>query len=55
MISSIMLHEMDKSQFKLHFTDLPGAKHHNGGMVVYVDDAGLMINNFEDGHGILAV
>ncbi len=46
MISSVMLEEMDQSEFKLMFSNPTQQVHHNGLMVVYVDDSGTIINNF---------
>ena len=55
MISSVLLEEMETSDFKLKFSDPARQLEHDGLMVVYVDDSGTMINDFPVGKGVQAI
>ncbi len=55
LISSVLLDEMDQSKFRLRFQDPSGTIDHDRVMVVYVDDSGMMINNFPVGEGISSI
>ena len=52
LINSLLLDEMDQSQFHLHFDDPTNILQHDSVMVVYVDDLRTMINDFPSGWGI---
>ena len=55
MIISVMLDEMDNSEFKLVFTDPTQSINHDSVMVVYVDDSSAMVNNFSPVKGVDAL
>ena len=45
MISSVMLDEMDISDFKIEFNDPTQSINHDKVMIVYVDDSGAIVIN----------